>query len=73
MYADAPGVTPRSFAFHGKVDTKDEAKAAVEEAYGHFLAARPEARSYWQKSCADLKARMERFEAVRRGALSLEH
>jgi hypothetical protein len=37
MYADAPGTVPRSFAFHGKVDTKEQAKAAVEEVYAHFF------------------------------------
>src|SRR3978361_1393003 len=49
MYADAPGTIPRSFAFHGKVDTKEQAKAAVEEAYGHFVAAKPDARAYYQQ------------------------
>jgi hypothetical protein len=39
MYADAPGVNRRSFACQGKVDTKEEAKAAVEQAYGHFRVA----------------------------------
>src|SRR3954470_7439815 len=62
MYAVAPGTVPQPFEFQGKVDTKEQAKAAVEEAYEHFVAATPDARPHWQKSCADLKARMERFQ-----------
>ena len=57
MYADAPGTIPRSFAFHGKVDTKEKAKAAVEEAYAHFVAATPDARAYYQKAAREMRER----------------
>jgi hypothetical protein len=67
MYADAPGTIPRSFAFHGKVDTKEEAKAAVEEAYAHLVAATPDARAYYQKAAREMRERAELFEARRAG------
>jgi hypothetical protein len=67
MYADAPGTIPRSFAFHGKVDTKEQAKAAVEDAYAHFVAATPDARAYYQKAAREMRERAEMFEARRAG------
>jgi hypothetical protein len=67
MYADAPGTIPRSFAFHGKVDTKEQAKAAVEEAYARFVAATPDARAYYQKAAREMRERAEMFEARRAG------
>jgi hypothetical protein len=49
------------------VDTKEEAKAAVEEAYGHFVAAKPDARAYYQKAAREMRERAELFEARRAG------
>jgi len=60
-----PGVDARSFEASGRLPTKQEAKAAVEQAYARFVAAHPNAREHWQKHCAELKARMERFQASR--------
>src|SRR3954463_12379904 len=65
MTACAPGVDARTFEASGRLSTKDEAKAAVEQAYARFIAAHPNAREQWQKHCAELKARMERFQASR--------
>jgi hypothetical protein len=65
MTACAPGVDARSFEASGRLPTKQEAKAAVEQAYARFVAAHPNAREHWQKHCAELKARMERFQASR--------
>jgi hypothetical protein len=67
MYADAPGTIPRSFAFHGRVDTKEQAKAAVEEAYARFVAATPDARAYYQRADREMRERAELFEARRAG------
>lgn len=67
MTAVAPRVDRTAFQCSGILPTKLEAKAAVEGAYAEFVAADPETRAYWQKSCADLKARMERFQALRGG------
>jgi hypothetical protein len=38
--------------------TKEEAKAAVEQAYAKFVASHPNARDHWQKHMAELEARM---------------
>jgi hypothetical protein len=66
MYADAPGVDRGAFTFQGKVDTKEEAKAAVEAAYRDF-AANPDARAYYQKAAREMRERAELFEARRAG------
>jgi hypothetical protein len=58
MTACAPGVDARSFEASGRLSTKEEAKAAVEQAYASFIAANPKARDHWQKHCAELEARM---------------
>lgn len=65
MTACAPGVGAAESS--GRLPTKEEAKAAVERAYQAFVAAHPDARDYWLKHCAELKARMERFLAARGG------
>jgi hypothetical protein len=67
MYADAPGVFRDPSRCQGKADTKEEAKAAVEEAYRHFAAAKPEARAYYQKAAREMRERAELFEARRTG------
>jgi hypothetical protein len=58
MTACAPGVDARAFEASGRLATKEEAKAAVEQAYARFLTANPKARDHWQKHCAELEARM---------------
>ena len=57
MTACAPGVDPRAFEASGRVATEEEVKAAVEQAYGRFIAANPNARDHWQKHMAELEAR----------------
>jgi hypothetical protein len=37
MYAPAHALSPGLFSFRGRLDTKEEARAAVEEACGHFI------------------------------------
>jgi hypothetical protein len=58
MTACAPGVDARSFEASGRLSTKEEAKAAVEQAYAGFIAASPGARDHWQKHMAEVEARM---------------
>src|SRR3954464_9909068 len=67
MYADAPGVSRDPSRCQGTADTKEQAKAAVEEAYAHFVAATPEARAYYQKAAREMRERAEMFEARRAG------
>jgi hypothetical protein len=67
MYADAPGVFRDPSRSQGKADTKDEAKAAVEVAYAHFVAATPDARACYQKAAREMRERAELFEARRSG------
>jgi hypothetical protein len=38
--------------------TKEEAKAAVEQAYARFVSAHPNARDHWEKHMAELEARL---------------
>jgi hypothetical protein len=58
MTACAPGVDARRFEASGRLVTKEEAKAAVEQAYARFVAAHPKASDHWQKHMAELEARM---------------
>jgi hypothetical protein len=74
MTACAPGVDARAFEASGRLATKEEAKAAVEQAYGRFIAANAKARDHWQKHCAELKARMDARDSaasIRASALCL--
>lgn len=67
MYADAPGFFRDPARCQGKADTKEQAKAAVEEAYRHFVAEKPEGRAYYQKASREMRERAALFEGRRGG------
>jgi hypothetical protein len=53
-------------AFHGKVDTKEEAKAR-RGSLRAFRRRNPDARAYYQKAAREMRERAEMFEARRAG------